>query len=448
MGKKTWRLVETGIYRKGRLYKARATAQDPYTGKMRDLSRVLEAGSTIQDARAERDALRAEILDQRETVASSVHTIEDYALWWLKQRIDDLAPSSRASYLYPLERLCECMGALPIRDVTRPDLQRWVRWAEDLRRPVPPYRWLAPGPNEPTTKKRRQILAHITADGEAEYLEVLADVPTTRATLDSMIERGELELELEPREPEPYSTNTLRGWWTIIVMLMRDACADGLIERDPTERVRSPKTSVKKVRERRTLSARELGDLVAAAAKVAPQRYAEIALLAYTGCRPGELYGLRWSDIDWAGERVNIEQAVSAGELMDRTKTDAPRETYLPPLVIEALREHLERQMRAGDVGELVFPPAWTVDDDSDGTRTGASLRRAFNLARAEAGITMRISPLVLRRTFDTLLVSAGVDRIILRSMIGHSSEEMTERYAGVRIEDKREAVLRIVDPA
>ena len=51
----------------------------------------------------------------------------------------------------------------------------------------------------------------------------------------------------------------------------------------------------------------------------------------------------------------------------------------------------------------------------------------------------------MLRRTFDTLLISAGVDRIVLRSMIGHTTEEMTERYAGVRHEDKRAAVLRLV---
>ena len=39
------------------------------------------------------------------------------------------------------------------------------------------------------------------------------------------------------------------------------------------------------------------------------------------------------------------------------------------------------------------------------------------------------------------LMLAAGVDRIVLRSQMGHCSEEMTERYAGVDPELKREAV-------
>ncbi len=55
-------------------------------------------------------------------------------------------------------------------------------------------------------------------------------------------------------------------------------------------------------------------------------------------------------------------------------------------------------------------------------------------------------SPQVLRRTYNSLMVRAGVDRIILRSQIGHVSEEMTERYMGVSDEDKHEAVAKVLN--
>ena len=54
------------------------------------------------------------------------------------------------------------------------------------------------------------------------------------------------------------------------------------------------------------------------------------------------------------------------------------------------------------------------------------------------------MGPQVLRRTFNTLMVEAGVDRIVLRSQMGHCSEEMTERYAGVSVEAKLAAVRRL----
>ena len=41
-------------------------------------------------------------------------------------------------------------------------------------------------------------------------------------------------------------------------------------------------------------------------------------------------------------------------------------------------------------------------------------------------------------------MLQAGVDRIVLRSQMGHCSEEMTERYAGVSVEAKLAAVRRL----
>jgi len=67
-------------------------------------------------------------------------------------------------------------------------------------------------------------------------------------------------------------------------------------------------------------------------------------------------------------------------------------------------------------------------------------------LAAEAAGIEVRVTPQVLRRTFNTLMVHAGVDRIVLRSQMGHCSEEMTARYAGVAIADKQAALSRVLN--
>ena len=47
----------------------------------------------------------------------------------------------------------------------------------------------------------------------------------------------------------------------------------------------------------------------------------------------------------------------------------------------------------------------------------------------------------VLRRTFNTLMVEAAVDRAVLWSMIGHSDERQSRRYAGVSLDAKADAV-------
>ena len=97
-----------------------------------------------------------------------------------------------------------------------------------------------------------------------------------------------------------------------------------------------------------------------------------------------------------------------------------------------------ERQLaerRPGFDSGLLFPSL------TGGYRGPESLHKPLRKAAAAAGVPIRVGPLVLRRTFNTLMLQSGVDRIVLRSQMGHCSEQMTERYAGVPVAAKRGAV-------
>ena len=64
-----------------------------------------------------------------------------------------------------------------------------------------------------------------------------------------------------------------------------------------------------------------------------------------------------------------------------------------------------------------------------------------------QAQIGQRIGPPVMRPSLNTMMLAEGVDRITLRSIMGHASEEMTQRYAGIGDEAKAEAI-ELVRPA
>ncbi len=55
------------------------------------------------------------------------------------------------------------------------------------------------------------------------------------------------------------------------------------------------------------------------------------------------------------------------------------------------------------------------------------------------------VAPQVLRRSFNTICVTSGVNEIVLRAMMGHASPEMTELYAGVPLEDKQRVLKAVV---
>ena len=61
-------------------------------------------------------------------------------------------------------------------------------------------------------------------------------------------------------------------------------------------------------------------------------------------------------------------------------------------------------------------------------TMTEAGMRKIFRTHRESSG-AVRVRPHRLRHTYGTELASAGVDLLVLRELMGHSSPETTARY-------------------
>ena len=59
---------------------------------------------------------------------------------------------------------------------------------------------------------------------------------------------------------------------------------------------------------------------------------------------------------------------------------------------------------------------------------TEAGLRSIFRYHRATSGAT-RVRPHRLRHTYGTELAAAGIDLLVLRDLMGHSSPETTAAY-------------------
>jgi site-specific recombinase XerD len=55
-------------------------------------------------------------------------------------------------------------------------------------------------------------------------------------------------------------------------------------------------------------------------------------------------------------------------------------------------------------------------------------MRRIFRTHRASSGAT-RVRPHRLRHTYGTELATAGIDLLVLRELMGHSSPETTAAY-------------------
>ncbi len=129
-----------------------------------------------------------------------------------------------------------------------------------------------------------------------------------------------------------------------------------------------------------------------------------VRLLLLTGCRKGEIVGLRWSEV---GENTLRLQEAKTG----------PRLVYLN----DGARRILDRQ-RPGE-GPFVFP---SLSDPSKPRSLEISLWRKV---RRETGIEdVRLHD--LRHTFATHAVMQGTPLPVVSKLLGHSRARTTLRYA------------------
>ncbi len=185
-------------------------------------------------------------------------------------------------------------------------------------------------------------------------------------------------------------------------------------------------------------------------AAVGSRLYALFVLALYLGLRRGELLGLQWSDIDWAGRTIAVRRSLqrTAGELRLVTpKSDASGRTLpLLGLVADALEGHRKHQdderRTAGDrwkeSGHVFTTPIGTVIDPGN-------LRYAWRPIAERAGVTDVFHG--LRHTCVTLLLNLGVSPHIVRDIAGHAATEVTMTiYAHTSMTEKQGALRKLDD--
>lgn len=370
--------IDTGIYElPDGRLKIHATGKCPLTEKMLHRRETLAPGATLAQAQLRRVEIARELTSAPSPEPAPPTTIADYAERWLMRRKARLKPGVARLY------------------------------------------------------------AAILAD---HILPELGHLPCEGLTREHVADWIVITEGARKADGAQYSKNTLRNWWRVLAEILRDMAVD-LELPDTTRRLRGPVSHVVADRETRTLSREQLGALIASARIHAADRVAEIITLAYTGIRAGELYGLRWCDVDEDRQILHIVQSSSHGAITT-TKTGVAREAAAPGLVFEELAQHrreLIAEQHPGLSTGLVFPSS------VGGAREVGSLTKPLRRATEGAGIDIHVTPQVLRRTLNTLLVVQGEDRLVIRAQMGHTSEQMTKRYAGIRAESKITAIRAVI---
>ena len=159
-----------------------------------------------------------------------------------------------------------------------------------------------------------------------------------------------------------------------------------------------------------------------------------ITVALTSGLRLGELIALRWSDVDLPNGQLTVNQATYRG-VTDLPKGGRTRVVDLPAPTVALLKAH---QAETRLKGLYVFPQV-----DGNQLRE-AQCRCPLERALKAAGITRDVGIIGwhdLRHTYASHLAMLGVPIGTIQQLLGHSSLEMTQRYAHLSPGAKRQAV-------
>lgn len=223
------------------------------------------------------------------------------------------------------------------------------------------------------------------------------------------------------KRKKPCSTRTVKAVFVTLRAAFNFAVHRRMIPISPVHGIKAPKHRAKKI----APLTREQARRFLKAAK-GDRLYALYALALVCGLRQGELFGLKWCDVDFrAGtlkvRRQVVEQGGGAATLVEHTKSGRDRSIKLPAHVVTILREHHKRRLATGDIAnELIFTaPQGGVLIKSN------FLRKSFQPLLAKANCP-RVRFHDLRHTAATLAFEQGQHPKQVQEMLGHASVNLT----------------------
>ncbi|MGQ9537950.1 MAG: tyrosine-type recombinase/integrase [Actinomycetota bacterium] len=207
--------------------------------------------------------------------------------------------------------------------------------------------------------------------------------------------------------------------YRVLKVILRRAIALELLDRDPTVAIRPPRVERK---EMDFLTPEEVEALLAAAQGDTRDI---IATAVFSGLRQGEIFALRWRDVDFEAGVIRVVRSYSPSNGFTDLKTSSSRRAVpLLPRLAALLRERYERKGRPGPE-ELVFQTSCGTPFECHNF-----VARQFLPALKKAGLP-RIRFHDLRHTFASLAISCGMDPKALQGIMGHSSITVTmDTYA------------------
>jgi hypothetical protein len=265
--------------------------------------------------------------------------------------------------------------------------------------------------------------------------------------------RADIEAWRDSWEPRinagEYSPTTVNDWIAVLRVITKEIKADYNLVVDPCADVEDVSTKGHRTytfEQPNSLSVDELSAFFEIAWEKYPQHFAVTLLGSVTGLRPSSLYALRRTgenaDVKWDQGLILVRRSRGRKQrVMEMTKTNHDQVIKLPAFVMAVLRWHVDKELVTRDMerSDLLFRPRGRLPIE-------LRAHQAVPGDREGDGADEAISPKAMRRSFQDAMREAQVANVVVRSISGHLTEQMQQRYSTARGHEQESAIARIID--
>ena len=428
--------------------------RDPITGKqLKPYTMTWKVPEGWTEKRAEKEAQRQAVLFKQQArdgiILDGHQTFAEYALYVLKLREDTgaIRPSTADVYRKNLAYINPAIGHMRLDEIRPQHLNQLYDQLKQLN------------------LRRDSKVIHLRDD--VDFMQVLAEKGYNKerliresktlssdgstslyhSNLNKMIAGGAIKevtmmkickvLKMRPDElfvidtkDESYSNNTVIKYHLLIETVLEQAVKELLIKENVAKRSAPPKREKHDPNYFQEDTMRLIWD----ALEDEPMNWKTmIHMFMVTGCRRGEILGLRWEDIDWRFRRIHIQQAVlytpGKGTYIGEPKTPkAIRFVTIPQQMLDEMKEYKEWQERhalnlgdkwQGDEYGLCFPAL-------EGNPMHPTWVNTWLNGFSERHHLPHINPHAFRHTQASLLCFGGMDMVSISHRLGHANVSTT----------------------
>lgn len=219
--------------------------------------------------------------------------------------------------------------------------------------------------------------------------------------------------------------------------ILTDAVDNELIKDNPFSRLKAPKRESDN--EEESVYPFTLEEIQSILAASIGQNKNITTLLFFTGMRTGELWALKWSDINFKSKTIHIQRGIRHGKESSTKTKNSNRVIDMLPAVEEALN----RQKSFTYINDsYVF-----LNQKKQPFQSAQSISQGYwkNVLKL-CGLDYRVL-YQTRHTFATLMISHGEDIVWVSKMLGHANVRITlEVYTKYIPNQKKERAVFLND--